>query len=227
MTFQDFNPARWLSDLRADRARRRTALVEPFVNPLAGPRVREDTALWDVPQRLSAQYKDYFTGPHYVAQQERADWQQTDRGIQEFAARFVLEMRKRMIPVYVHCAFRTPEEQAKVAAKGNSKLSTVIAPHVQGKAVDIVHSGFHWELSPDEWRFFGLVGKEVARKMGLNVTWGGDWKFYDPAHWEVTGWKADVRHVVNVGEPIRKTPHRIKAEGFNYQAGYTGARKGS
>lgn len=207
----------FLDWLREYRKERRTALTIPApINPLEKARDLSHGAKFDVPERLSAQSKDYFTAPHYLAQMDRADWQQTDRAIQEFAARLVLEARKRFIPLYVHCAFRSPGEQARLAAKGNSKLSTVIAPHVQGKAVDVVHSTYHWELSPTEWLYLGQMGKEVARKMGLNVTWGGDWKFYDPAHWEVTGWKQDARHVVTPGDPIRKTPSKIKAEGFNW-----------
>ena len=56
----------------------------------------------------------------------------------------------------------------------------------------------------------GGVGKEVARKMGLRVTWGGDFKsLYDPAHWELTDWRT-VRKPDPVGDrPVRYAAHYI------------------
>ncbi|QCS37219.1 hypothetical protein [Tortoise microvirus 70] len=57
-------------------------------------------------------------------------------------------------------------------------------------AVDIVHFGRYWDLSPKEWAVVGLIGKEVARRRNIKIVWGGDWRFWDPAHWELKDWKA-------------------------------------
>lgn len=219
-----YNFLEWLRNLRASRT---AATGREAGNPLDDSDLPPHGAKFDVPERLAAHYKNYFIGDQYMAQMVRADWQQTDRAIQEFAARFVLEMRRRDIPVYVNEAFRTVERQKELSGAGFSKLDSARAPHVQGAAVDIVHSRYFWDLTDAEWAYMGKVGKEIARKMGLRIEWGGDWKFYDPAHWQLSGWAVDWRHDVTAGDPIRKTPSRIKKEGYQYSAGYTGRRSAS
>jgi len=82
--------------------------------------------------------------------------------------------------------------------------------------VDIVHGVFAWELTPQEWQLLGKIGKQVAWRLNqalpkerqFFVDWGGDWKFYDPAHWEIRGWQADVRKLP-VLDPVRKTPRKL------------------
>lgn len=109
-------------------------------------------------------------------------------------------LSKLGVPAYAHSVVRTAEEQAELVAKGVSRDSPDDGrwPH-KAHAVDVVHSGKHWELTDQQWLVFGHVGKEVAKAMGLKVTWGGDWRRnpsdrvgWDPAHWEVFGWKAEA-----------------------------------
>jgi hypothetical protein len=167
----------------------------------------EDTHVFKAPERLKVGTA-YFTQNGYLSQQDRADWQQTDARIQLFTAKMIEVFRKRGIPLYVHCAFRTREEQQANYNKGTSKAVWPRAPHCQGKAVDIVHSAYHWGLTPQEWQLIGKVGKDIARALNLELNWGGDWAFYDPAHWELSDWKDDIRKLQT------ETPKRITARGL-------------
>lgn len=210
----------FLDHLRKERAFHHTASAYEE-NPLT--RSKEVQTMFDAPRRLQSASRQYFVGTPYVKQQWRADWQHTDRRIQEFAARLVLEMRRRLIPVFTHCAYRTPEDQLAAVKRGVSKAYPAKAPHCRGCAVDIIHSIFAWEMSQAEWAFIGKLGKEIALKMGISVEWGGDWNFYDPAHWEIVGWE-DMPGPYDPHTAIHKSPHKIKSEGWQYIKGYTGNR---
>lgn len=108
-------------------------------------------------------------------------------------------MAKLSVPVYAHCVVRPFEEQLRVFLDGHSKVDPRKSAWAhQAFAVDIIHSGKAWALDDYQWLVVGHVGKELAKAMGLAVTWGGDWKpnangvGWDPAHWELTGWKAEA-----------------------------------
>lgn len=178
-----------------------------------------------IPERL--RFPGHFTTNADLRNHGRADWQGVDIRVKEFAARFIEEARKRGIPLYVHCAYRTKAEQNEAWARGNSRLQWPNAPHCKGLAVDIVHSVRHWDLSQAEWDYLRWLGHEVLRRINdqrkkedrIFLTWGGDWdgdgdihdqRLYDPAHWEIAGWKT---HSVTIEEkePMRLTPRAILA----------------
>lgn len=151
----------------------------------------------------------FFTGHTYLRQGERADWQQCDHRIMRFAAHLVEELRKQGVPMFVHSAFRTREQQSSLVAAGRSKASWPVSAHNQGKAVDIVHSRFAWDMTPEEWAYIGKVGKRVADRLDLEVEWGGDWRFYDPAHWQVGRYRDEgLRNLYSV-VPVRRTPRHL------------------
>lgn len=110
--------------------------------------------------------------------------------ILRFEEVFTRRMAKLGIPVFAHCVVRTPAEQLKLYRGGQSKDSPAdgMWPH-KGCAVDLVHATRAWNLSSKEWLVLGHVGKEAAKSAGIAIEWGGDWKFYDPAHWQLAGWK--------------------------------------
>lgn len=205
--------------------------VEETLGKVEGPdRFFEmpDDKGFQAPRRLAVDSPTYFTSEPYLRQMHRADWQNTHRAIQEFAARFVLEMRRQGIPVFVHCAFRTPEEQERLKREGRSKALHPNAPHVRGGAVDIVHSRYAWELTRQEWDYLGKVGKDIAQKMGIRIEWGGDWRFYDPAHWELENWRICTSAAEpRVGPPLRMTPHRIKGSGWSFVKGVSRSKQSS
>lgn len=132
----------------------------------------------------------YFTNVKYQAQQFRADWTGAHPDLVEFHKAFQARMRKLGVPMFAVEVLRTPERQNELQAEGKSRAKAGQSPHQFGLAMDYVHSLKAWNISKAEWAIIGHIGKEVAQQRGLKMTWGGDWEFYDPAHWEVTFWKA-------------------------------------
>lgn len=179
--------------------------------PTARPQEREKPVerTEDIPRRLGVR-SAYFTGETHLSQHDRADYTDADPQIMEFAARLYTALRKRGIPVFIHCCYRDKATQTEVNHKGNSKASWGRSPHNSGQAVDIIHSIFGWEMDEDEWAYIGRIGKDVARTMGLEVTWGGDWRYYDPAHWQLDPWdRVPVQQLKTKGDNLRRTPASI------------------
>lgn len=115
--------------------------------------------------------------------------------ILEFEKRMRRRMAKLGVPVFAHCVVRSLEQQAIEFAQGDSKVR--FGAHNVGCAIDLVHGTKAWGLTDRQWDLVGHVGKEVISQAGLalvNFRWGGpdgpgdkfDW---DPAHWEIDGWK--------------------------------------
>jgi len=153
------------------------------------------------------QFPSWFGNSTYLRQQDRANWHNVNIGIACFAGKLIKECQKYSVPMYTHGALRTPEDQNKMFERGVSRLRGEQGKHTQGHAVDIVHSKYHWEMTRDEWSWVGLVGKSVAKSMGLQVTWGGDWKNpYDPAHWQVEIPLASKRDYT---QTLRATPYKL------------------
>lgn len=171
-----------------------------------------DAQGWAAIDRLKAP-KHFFTSELALAQHERADWQLVDPRVKLFAARMVEEMRKIGVPIFVHSAYRTKQEQDALVERGRSKAKWPRAPHSQGAAVDLVHSRYAWELTKGEWAMIGKLGKEVAQRIGVPIVWGGDFRtFYDPAHWELEDWRTRIVQDPETGPPIHKTPRAILRE---------------
>lgn len=80
---------------------------------------------------------------------------------------------------------RTIERQKQLVAKGASK--TMNSKHITGHAVDLapmVDGDIRWD-----WPLYHKLApiiKQAAKDMGVNITWGGDWRsFADGPHWEI------------------------------------------
>lgn len=131
----------------------------------------------------------YMASERFQEQQWRANREGAWPPLIEFERVFVKRMRALGVPVFAHNMVRTNEEQAKLLADGVSRAGPGQSPHNFGVAVDIVHGVRAWDLKPNEWALLGHVGKEVARAQGLQLVWGGEWNFYDPAHWELEDWR--------------------------------------
>ena len=166
---------------------------------------------FNAPERLRVG-GPFFTQDMYLRQGHRADWQQTDARTRFFAAKFIEEMRVRYsIPIYAHNAFRTREEQDDLVARRVSRTSWPTSAHNQGKAVDLVHSRYHWDgMRPDDWAFLGKVGLDIAQRYDLPITWGGSWKsFPDPAHWEITNYRSEGLRKLYSVDPQRIMPRAL------------------
>ena len=171
-----------------------------------------DIGAWDVPERLQA--PNFMRTDAYLKQWDRADWQHVDRRLMRWSALFIEYARKRNIPLYVHSAYRTREEQQLLLSRNVTR--TLHSAHRIGEAVDIVHGVYHWDMTPQEWRFLQVIGNRALDRVNatlkkadkLELTWGGNWSFYDPAHWQITDYKTRFRQLPD-GLPVRYTPRRI------------------
>lgn len=81
---------------------------------------------------------------------------------------------------------RTRERQAKLVASGDSQ--TMNSRHITGHAVDLLPIGpngasFAWPL----YHKLGPAVKAAARKEGVDLEWGGDWRsFKDGPHFQLS-----------------------------------------
>lgn len=81
---------------------------------------------------------------------------------------------------------RTKERQAQLVATGASQ--TMNSRHLTGHAVDLLPIGprgpaFDWPL----YHKLGPAVKEAARKEGVDLEWGGDWRtFKDGPHFQLS-----------------------------------------
>lgn len=133
--------------------------------------------------------KPYLATPKWREQQGRAARQGCHPEILEFEKAFISEMRRRGIPMFCHNMYRTGDEQDKLFKEGRSKLIGGQSAHNHGMAADIVHSTLAWGLDKRAWAIVGHIGFEVASRLKLDLEWGGDWDFYDPAHWQLGKWR--------------------------------------
>lgn len=184
---------------------------------LDGPPLDGD--VFDAPARLKV--PSYFYGEGMLGQWGRADWQHVPWRLRLWSARFSELARKHQIPIYTHSAFRTEAQQEALFNAGRSKLHWPYSAHCIGEAVDIVHGQHHWELSRQEWQFLSVLGfravdlvnQGVPKEAQLQLEWGGSWRFYDPAHWQIAGYQQRIRRLLP-GEPVRLTPRGILAGKF-------------
>ena len=91
--------------------------------------------------------------------------------------------------------YRDKEKQNKAFDKGNSKLKFPNGKHNQSPsiAVDIAPYPVDWK-DRDRFHYFGGYVLGVAKSLGLNIRWGGDWNqdtqtkdnnFDDLVHFEI------------------------------------------
>ena len=92
---------------------------------------------------------------------------------------------------------RGEERQKKAFADGNSKVKYPNGKHNQNPsvAVDVAPYPIDWS-DRDRFHYFGGFVLGVAKEMGMNIRWGGDWnqdtqtkdnKFDDLVHFEIKG----------------------------------------
>ena len=135
----------------------------------------------------------------YGEQQGRADRFGAQPAILDFERKLVKRAFKLGIPLFAHCVIRGSQEQNQAFREGKSRARAGESPHNYGAAVDLIHGTKAWALSRKQWLILGHLGKELAAQQGLPVTWGGDWSFWDPAHWELTHWR-EIRAQYSDGE---------------------------
>lgn len=138
--------------------------------------------------------RDFLDSRKYEEQQWRADRKNAHLLIVEFEKRFIKRLRELGVPAFCHAMVRTRADQKKAFDGGFSTKDGAEPYAHEHCAVDIIHSKYGWNMSREHWLIFGHVGKEVAKLLGIDITWGGDWKSKrwpdgDPAHWELKDWR--------------------------------------
>ncbi|MER8450126.1 M15 family metallopeptidase [Mesorhizobium sp. M1428] len=132
----------------------------------------------------------FMMSERYASQQLRASREGSRPEILAFYDAFQRQLRALGVPMFAFCFVRDSEAQDAAYASGNSKAQAGESPHNFGCAVDIVHSRKAWSLTKREWQVIGHIGKDVAARNQMKIDWGGDWEFWDPAHWEIRRWRS-------------------------------------
>lgn len=215
-------PPKWWQDYLEGRLTTPQQIYAASVAEHSGPATPEraffqdalDPGIWDAPNSLKA--PSHFKTAAWLRQCERADWAHVDNRLAVWAAMFIHLALRRGIPLYVHCALRDEREQAAVRKAGHSKVSYPNSAHNIGEAVDIVHGTLHWEMSRAEWKLLSVLGRLALDRLNavlkkpdkLQLSWGGDWSFYDPAHWEIADYRTRTAYKPRV-TPVRRMPYSI------------------
>ena len=117
------------------------------------------------------------------------------KNVDERLVRICNELIKRVDFTVIE-GFRTPERQKELYDKGFSKIDGITKKgkhnYSPSLAIDIIpykrgHNPFDGSKESDI--MFDNLAKEfkqVAKELGINITWGGDWKsFVDKPHFQL------------------------------------------
>lgn len=133
--------------------------------------------------------------PLHKQQQMRPLVEGAHPALLDFMPAMVKRMGQMGVPMFWAEVIRTPERQKELYLDGFSRAQPGKSAHQTGQAGDFIHSELGWNLTRDQWKLVGEVGMDVAKRLGLPITsqaWGGNWKFYDPAHWQIDDWQSQV-----------------------------------
>ena len=89
------------------------------------------------------------------------------------------------LPFRVLEGIRSLDRQKQMVAQGKSK--TMNSRHLDGHAVDIgvlIDGKLTWEW--DYYERLAKIVKKAAELEQVAITWGGDWKFKDGVHFELS-----------------------------------------
>lgn len=107
--------------------------------------------------------------------------------VQRQADQLILEMKKYGYDVVIFEGYRSAQRQDELYSQGRTRPGFIVTNakggesfHNYGVAVDIVFRGREPWGAQHPWKLLGKVGKS------LGFNWGGDWKFKDLPHFELT-----------------------------------------
>ena len=84
----------------------------------------------------------------------------------------VLNELIKMMDVTIIEGLRSAERQKELLAKGATKVK--YSKHMEGKAVDLAPYPIDWE-NRDGFYYMGGMIRGIAKQMGVNIRFGGDW----------------------------------------------------
>jgi peptidoglycan L-alanyl-D-glutamate endopeptidase CwlK len=100
----------------------------------------------------------------------------------------VLEAAIARIDFSVICGHRTQVEQDAAFEAGYSKLKWPKGKHNKkpSLAVDVIPYPAGFKANKEEWAALAAIILEEAKKLGVDLKWGGNWKkFVDKPHFEL------------------------------------------
>ena len=84
----------------------------------------------------------------------------------------VLNELIKMMDVTIIEGLRSAERQEELLAKGATKVK--YSKHMEGKAVDLAPYPIDWK-NRDGFYYMGGMIRGIAKQMGINIRFGGDW----------------------------------------------------
>ena len=90
----------------------------------------------------------------------------------------------------ITCGYRTKEEQdeAYKNGKSNAKFGQSKHNYFPSHAIDIIPCPVNWDKKDKRWQKTALNAMWCAGKLGIEITWGGDFKtLEDYPHYELKG----------------------------------------
>jgi hypothetical protein len=94
----------------------------------------------------------------------------------------------------VTCGYRGEEDQEKAFQDGFSKAHFGESPHNYRPcfAVDVIPTKTKWN-DIQKLKELAAFVKITAIDMGIDIEWGGDWKFVDLPHYELKNWRNMIK----------------------------------
>ncbi len=136
----------------------------------------ESLRLWSIPQE---QAQDVTKKTYLNAADGPMIW---------LGEQIVKRMEKAGYPSRIFCGYRSPEQQDKEFAEGDSKARAYQSPHQFYEAVDIIHKTKAWNVSQDYWDTLAAIVRVVEREYAIDLVHGYDWG-WDSAHIEIALWR--------------------------------------
>ncbi|NOR63033.1 MAG: M15 family peptidase [Rhodobacteraceae bacterium] len=99
-------------------------------------------------------------------------------------------LRTSPVDFLVYNGLRTLEEQKTLVATGKSP--TMRSRHLTGHAIDLAPITSSGNIEWGDIATFDALGthiKATAKRLGIKIKWGGDWKSKDRPHYQLN-WKA-------------------------------------
>lgn len=100
----------------------------------------------------------------------------------------VKRMEKAGYPSRIFIGYRSPEQQNREYAEGDSKAKAWQSPHQYYEAVDIIHKTKAWNVTQDYWDTLASIVRTVEREYNIDLVHGYDWG-WDSAHIEIALWR--------------------------------------
>jgi len=111
-------------------------------------------------------YPSIFLSNAWLELGYRFNWSGTSLTLREFAGKFITNLAKQGVPMYVD----------------------------EGPIFHLKHARYHTDLTWKEWQYIGILGKQIADKMNaqrlkrdrFDIEWGGDYvQSWNPAYWQL------------------------------------------